>query len=212
MQQLKLTAAFCGPSLFSAISVCISSVIILLSANFSSLLGSGALYDVIFGHGTPYDLIQNSHDSVAAVNKTVLGNSVLNNILFFAFWMMIGLFVYVTIATLSHSVAETEESLESMHYVHARKKIIQQNILLRWSVRIGGVLAGLIYSWVFFSFLLPFSILASRVALGSLSTIIGWLYLILASIVLVMGLHIFVILIRIISLRPRVFGNSDIPA
>ncbi len=209
MHKLKLTALFGGPTLMSSVVTGIGAVVLLAGANFSYLLRSGLIYDLIFGKGTPYDLIQTSRDTVSVINQTVLGNPLLNKLLFFGFWMMVGLVVYAVISTFGQTLAETGEELKSLRYIHARKTQIEQDILLRLSLRITGVLAAFLYGWLFMRLILPFCVFASRVGLGSLSQISGWFYLLLSLVVLLLALHAIVVIARLIVLRPRLYGGWD---
>lgn len=209
MRKLQLTALFCGPTFLSSVVTGATALILLTVANFSYLLRSGLIYDAIFGKGTPYDLIESSRTAAAAINQTVLGNSLLNKLLFFGFWIMIGLLVYALLSTVGQTIAETEQELKSLRYIHARRAQIEQDILLRLALRFTGLLAAFIYGWIFIRFILPFCIFASRVGLGNLSQPSGWFYLVLSPVVLLVALHIIVIILRLIVLRPRLYGGWE---
>jgi len=185
------------------------AVVLLVAVNFSYLLRSGVIYDAIFGRGTPYDLIQSSRDTISLINQTVLGNPVLNKVLFFGFWVMVGLLVYALITTFGQSIAETEEEIKSLNYIHARKTQIEQELFLRLALRLGGLLAAFIYGWIFIRLIFPFCVYASRVGLANLSHLSGWLYLALSFVILLPALHGIVIVLRLIVLRPRLYGGWD---
>lgn len=209
MRRLRLTVLFCSPSLASGVAAVLGAGLLLLIANLSYLLNSGLIYETIFGKGSPYDLVQTSHDTISLLTHTVLSNTLLNKVLFFAFWMMIGLFVYITVITFSQTVSQAGEEVHSLHYIHAHKQLIERNLLVRLALRLGGILAAIIYIWIFLSLLLPFSIFASRIGLAELNRVVGWLYILLSWLVLTLSLHIAVIIVRLISLKPRLFGGWD---
>lgn len=209
MHKLQLTALFCGPSLISGLITIVLALMMLAVANFSFLLRSGLLYDAFFGKGTPYDLIESSRDYVTVINQVILGNPTFNKFMFFAFWMMVGLMVYALLSTLGQTIAETEQKLKSLRYIHARKAQIEQDLILRLALRTTGVIAGLMYGWLFVRLIFPFCVLASQIGLSNLSSLYGWLYLTLSFAVLVLALHAVVILLRLIVLRPRLYGDWD---
>ncbi len=93
--------------------------------------------------------------------------------------------------------------------MHARKALIERNLFVRIAIRSGGIIAACLYGWVFVRFMLPFSVLATRVGLGQLNNIAGWGYLLLGGVVLLLTLHVLVIIARIVAVRPRVFGDWD---
>jgi hypothetical protein len=209
MRLLNETFLLCEPSLLSGTVTVIGALLLLLVANFSYLLRSGLLYDAIFGKNSSVELIQTSRDTASALNQTVFGNETLNHILFFGFWMVVGLFVYVTIMAVSQSISELGTDLKSLSYIHARKILIEQNLLVRTAIRAAGFLSACIFGWIFVRFLVPFSVLATRVGFSGLEEISGWFYLFLGTIVLILSIHIMVIIARVIVVRPRVFGSWD---
>lgn len=209
MHRFRLAVLLCEPTLVGGTLTVILAILLLTAANFSFLVSSGLLYDGLLGENSSLDLIQSSRDSASAISQTIFGNPILNQVIFFAFWMMVGLFVYVSITALGQTFSEAENDLKSFRYVHARKKLIERNILVRLAIRIGGLLAGLLFGWVFLRLLFPFSVFSSRVGLDQLSKPIGWLYIALAGIVMILSLHTLVIIARLIVVRPRVFGSWD---
>ena len=209
MHKLQLTTLFCGPSLASGLVTSLLAIVLLAVANFSFLLRSGLLYDAFFGKGTPYDLIESSRDYVAVTNQVILGNPSFNKVMFFAFWMMVGLMVYALLSTLGQTIAETEEKLKSLRYIHARKAQIEHDLILRLALRAIGVITAVMYGWLFVRLIFPFCVLASQIGFSNLSSISGWLYLLLSFGVLLLSLHAVVIILRIIVLRPRLYGDWD---
>lgn len=209
MRRLNITVLLFEPSFFSGTVTVIGAFTVLVLANFSYLLRSGLIFDVLYGKDSPVDLIQTSRDTASSINQTIFGNHTLNQILFFAFWMMIGLFAYVTIMAISQSVSETETDVKTLGYVHARKALVERSMLVRIAIRLGAILGGGIYIWVFIRFLLPFSVYSSRVGLGNLSDVSGWVYLLIGFVVLALSMHLCVIIARLVMVRPRVFGSWD---
>lgn len=209
MKRLQATGLFTSPSALSIGLVVVTAALLLGAANMTFLSDTGLLQNTIFGSDSEFGLIETSASSWSAITETVLGNPILNKVLFFGFWMMIGLVVYAILTTVGQSLAEAGEEFESMKYVHARKQLIEQDLFFRLTVRAVACIGLLLLSWVFFKLVLPFSVIASRVWLNDLSTPINWLYGFLGLTVLLLALHIFVILLRLLVLRPRIFGGWD---
>jgi hypothetical protein len=209
MHKLQLTVLFCGPSIASGLITSLLAAVMLAAANFSFLLRSGLLYDAFFGKGTPYDLIESSRDYIAVTNQVILGNPAFNKFMFFAFWMMVGLMVYALLSTLGQTIAETEEKLKSLRYVHARKAQIEQDLILRLALRAIGIIIAVVFGWLFIRLIFPFCVIASQIGLSNLSRLSGWLYLVLGYGVLLLSLHALVIILRLIVLKPRLYGDWD---
>jgi hypothetical protein len=209
MRSLKLPILFCQPSFGSGLAVIFTSVALLVLSNYSYLLRSDLINGTFSPDSSSVDVILATQGTMDTLRHTILGNPTLNKILFFAFWMMIGLFAYVTLAAIWGSVAEANNEAEASHFIHARKKLVQEHMIVAIAMRVGGILALILFGVLFASLLFPFSILAARVGLSSLNTLMGWGYVLLAFAVLALSLHCFVIIGRIIMGRPRMFGGWD---
>jgi hypothetical protein len=207
MKRLQDADIFISPSSTGIVLVFGVSFLLLLMANLSFLNGNGWIYNAIFGPDSPVELIQTSRDTFSTINQTVLGNPVLNKVLFFVFWMLVGLVVYVLLTTIGQTVGEASEELGSLRYIHARKELIERHFLLRQAMRASAVLGLFLLGWIVIQLVFPFSVLASRIWLSSLATPINWLYGFLGLVVLALSLHVAIILLRLFLLRPRLSGG-----
>lgn len=209
MRSLKITVLFCEPSFGSGLTVLIGAFLLLGISNYSYLIRSDFISSTLSPKNSGIDALLGGNGTIDTLRDTVLSNPTLNKVLFFCFWMMIGLFAYITLAVIWDGASKTGKDLESSHYIHARRKLIQGQLMVRLAMQIGGILALILFAVLFSSLLLPFSVLATRVGLDSLSTVTGWGYLLLGFIVMVLSLHCFVIIGRIIMGRPRMLGGWD---
>lgn len=209
MRRMQFFVIFCAPTLLSAILTFVLSILILASANFGFLRRSNILYEIIYGSGSSPDLIRESNIAFNQLNQAVLGNNTLNKILFFGLWMLIGLFVYALLTEVGRTVNRSKEEFDSLKYVNAQKEVIEKDYLYRFLLRSLGLLSLGVYMYVFMKFLYPYGIYAVRVGLNENSRLIGWLSLILGGIVTVISLHVFVVLIRLATLRIRIFGIQN---
>lgn len=209
MNRFRLASAFCEPSILSAALAVFGSILILILTNLSFLINSGLFYEALLGKGSSIDLIQSSHDTLTSFSDLTLGNTIFNKILFFGFWMMVGLLVYASIISISHVFGEVEQDVQSMHYLHTRKRFVEQRALLRFALRGAALLGFMLLSWVMLRVLLPFCILSVRVGLNQLSQPSGWGYCVLGFAVLTLCLHLYAIIFRLLTLKPRVFGNLE---
>lgn len=210
MRKIDTAHIFASPSLTSGTAIVFGALILLFILNSSILSDGGFMTDLLLGQDSSAGLVAVAEQTSYELGELTLGNEFLNKILFFALWMMIGMIVYVSLNTIGSVFGEVSDTAEKMHFIHARKEQIAESFLLRAGIRLAGILGIGIFYLIFARLVLPFSTLASRAWISSLSTPIGWLYGCLGFIVLVLSLHIFVILSRLIAIRPRVFGGWDI--
>lgn len=197
---------FCEPSLFSLTFVVFGSLILLFLANSSLFIKGGFISNLVLGKNSP-GLVESARQTTLAFSDLTLGNPTLNNILFFGFWMMLGLIIYVTFSTIGQILSETGKDIETLNNAQNRMNQLEETFWLRFATRSASFLGLIFYSIAFFKMIFPFSILASRAWLGSLNQISGWFYGALGFIVLALSLHVLVIILRFLLLRPRLLGG-----
>jgi hypothetical protein len=207
MKRPGLGLIFCEPSGMSLILATIGALLMLFAANSGLVANGGFISDLFLGKNSPQDLVESARQTTLEISQLTLGNETLNKILFFGFWMMIGLVVYVAFSTIGHIFIETGQDIGSIHNAGARKAQLEQTILLRLAIRTASFLGLIFFGLLFIKLIFPFSILASRAWLGSLNTISGWLYGLLGLIVLVLSIHVVIVLLRFLLLRPRLLGG-----
>lgn len=207
MVKPKIALIFCEPSPISIIASFLGSLLILFTANSGLVARGGFISDLLLGKNSSLDLVESARETTLELSQLTLGNELLNSFLFFAFWMMIGLVVYVTFSTIGNIFMETTRDIGAIPNAGNRKLQLEETILLRLAVRVASFIAFIFFGILFAKLIFPFSILASRAWLGSLGQIQGWLYGILGLVVLIMSLHIFIVLARFILIRPRLLGG-----
>lgn len=189
---------------------------LLISAGFMVLLGASTLikyglntnsiYNLVLGTGSSEQLISDTHLVFSLLYQNIFGNPTLNKILFFVFWMLVGLVVYLFIQVSGHGISEADETLHELNYVHTKKSQYLEHLVKRTAVQIGIVVLIALYSTLFLKALLPYSLLSLQISLASLPNLPALGFGLLAIIVLGISLHIYVILLRLLLLRIRVFG------
>ncbi|MBA3758435.1 hypothetical protein H0X10_02275 [Candidatus Saccharibacteria bacterium] len=209
MEQTRFTRLLLRPSAGGLIGIISLALLIMIVSGFSYTTRNNLFYDYLFGAGSSVTLIETSQSSVAVFNETVFGNATLNKILFFVFWMVIGLVVYVLLSGFGAGVSSVEHAANEAQFVHAKKLRLGSEIGLKVVLHSIGFGLLLLYSIFLFKVLLPFGVLCARIVAGNLRQPINWLYGLLGFIVLCGTLYIGLILIRFLLLRPRIFGGQE---
>ena len=192
-----------------------SSLSLFLSSVFAGL--------ALFGASLPYLRTQSffttylsgnyGFSSLLADLNVALGrafdSSLSYNIAVLCFAALVGLAIYATAESLRHMIAEAHTTLEEVEFANqSTKQVLEKRLGLRLGLRATSAFVWLIYTILFFSALLPFC--ASLVAKASSHAPL-WLSARYAGafILLVVGGHVHVILMRLLVLRPRLFGGQD---
>src|SRR5436190_49968 len=94
-QKLRGLGILLSPSIGS---IAITEILVIV-AGLSTLIryGTTGLYSLIIGGGSSADLVNNTHSTFSTFYQAAFGNQILNKILFFGMWMLIGLGVYMII-------------------------------------------------------------------------------------------------------------------
>jgi hypothetical protein len=185
------------------------TLFIMVFAGLSYTTHHDLFYQYLFGPGSSVELIETSRSTVAVFNETVFGNPALNKILFFAFWMVIGLVVYLIITSFGAGLSIAERAIEELRFVHAERERITSELFARLVLSLIGLGLGIIYTVLLIKILLPFGVLCSRIVAGDPGLISAWGYGLLGFVVLSCSLYFGMILLRFLMLRPRIFGSVE---
>ena len=142
------------------------------------------------------------------VNSHLFSNSLFGNLPLLIFWGLVGLVVYLFAANIFTALYEAAELKAELDYVHAdRHKLLWrpvQNLLLHLAV----LLVWGVYILFFFHHVLPYSVATAIVGSGQLGTLQTSSYALLGIVIMAVALHIHIVLLRLLLLRPRLFSSS----
>ncbi len=198
------------PSLLSLVSSLFLSAITMLVLGLLYQAGKGSIYDYVFGKGSSTELIASSRSSLEALNNTVFGNTILNKVLYFAFWMLIGLVVYIILYGFLRGSGAAAEDLKETSYANTRTADLLQSYAIRFSVRLAAMFGWIVFTIGFIKVILPFCALAARTAAHNFLSSNGILYALMGFAILVISFHLEVILIRLLCLRVRLFSQQEV--
>lgn len=209
MKNMRFTRLILQPSAGGLFGIFGLSIIVMLISGFSFVSKNGLLYEYLFGSGSSSSLIETSKSTIEIFSDAFFGNLLLNKILFFIFWMLIGLTVYLLLSGLGASAAEAEQAIEESHYIHAEKHRITSDFRLKLVLRLIAIGLIIFYSVLFIKILLPFGVLCTRIVAGSPSEASNWIYGLFGFLVLSGSFYLWMILLRFLTLRPRLIGGWE---
>lgn len=198
------------PSLTSLVSCFSLSFVTIVAIGFSYQAGKGSIYNYLFGKGSSAELIQTSRNTFGALKDLILGNAILNKVLYFAFWMLVGLIVYIILYAILKSSGEAAEDIKEAGYANNNPSNLLQNFAIRFTVRLAGIISLIILTIIFIKVLLPFCSLAAQNASTDLLSVTGLLYALAGFTVLFASLHGGVVLMRFTFLKYRLFSQQEV--
>lgn len=193
MNSRRLIVQLLTPSLLSGSSCLLLSITSLGIANYTAFLKDAALYGYLSGQNG-LDALSNRQGS----SSLDIGN------LFLSSKVAALLFASMAIILIILSLQGLHKFIGNLHNPYMRHETLQ-----RFSVRLVVAIAWLLYGLAFYRLLLPFCILTSHVGINLLWHWMSFAYLLFGLSLLAALVHIHIIFIRLLMLRPRVFGGTD---
>lgn len=200
--QRRFTGLLLRPSFFSSVVNTFVTVLVLGTANWSGLLDKLHLRQYVFG---PEGIVGRLREGSSSY-EVIFGGNISYSALIFSTAIFVGVTVYIILQLSSHLANDASAAWESLQ---AQTERGTREIAQRSGIRVAVAVIWLLYVTLFTKLILPWCILASQSGLNELTTVSGWALLVLASVSLWLATHIHAIFIRLIFLRPRVFGGSD---
>lgn len=196
------------PSVISGLTAVLASIAVFAGATFSYVIGKGLIYDYLFGENSSAELIQQSKGTISVFSNTVLGNPILNKVLYFVFWMLVGLLVYVVMSIVIRGASAAAEEVQESTYKNSIGSERLKELGLRTAVRAIAALAWVMYWIIFVQIITPFAVLCAKIGTGQFPDFTGWLYGVLGLTVLTLSIHLHLSFIRLIALRVRLLGAT----
>lgn len=205
VKDYRLLAALLLPSTASFVFSCVVAGMALLGASWSYLQAQplfGTYFSGKYGFGT---LLSQLNTALG----DALDSDLAYNIAVICFAVLFGLGVYAVITSVRHMADEARTTLNEVDYADQRtRQVLERSLIVRVVVRGFCGLMWLSYALIYFNGILPFC--SSFIAAGSEQALAAAsVRNIVAFILLLVATHIHVIFVRLIVLRPRVFGSGS---
>lgn len=125
------------------------------------------------------------------------------------FWMIIGLVAYSFVTAVYRAVTRAVDMGRELDYVHADRQALIRQAVIRLVIRLLALMGWTLYAALTVSSLLPYILAMSAAAKGAGDILLGIGYGAAAVGLAVVFLHIHLIFLRLVTLRPRVFGGAQ---
>lgn len=208
MQQLRLLKILFMPS-FLSLTMSISLTIIILAitalpyaANNVFLTGLVSIDPVNLNA-----LLVAAENQMVSVASIILDRTELYIVFITIAAATIGLLVFATLELITRGADDIKESVEELRFAKGRiKERIEREIIAKWFVRSGAIIGWAIYWGLWINIFVLFSIFIVRIGFSIAPDIASIGYITFGTAILIASLHLHVIFLRLITLRPRVFG------
>lgn len=191
------------PSWLSGLIAVVVSLVIVVGT-VAMIHYNGSSWQLLLSHQQHHTVESNS----VAFEQQVTKNVFVSNLPLLVFWAGVGMIVYSFIIALSDVFRNVLELKEEMHYVHANRKRLLRQAVLHLVLRATFLAVWVACVHYTIHVLLPYIIALAYAGSGD----IGWLYnstyLVGALIISAISLHLHTVLLRLVLLKPRLFGQA----
>lgn len=209
MRKLAFIGIILQPSVASFMTALTLSSLLFVSV-FLGLGNSGtSFYELLFGPASTPELISSTRSTFDSLSQSFFGNPLINNVLFFGFWLLIGLVAYAFVSGTGATIGAAHQLVEEEKMIHAHKQNLEKELITRLVLRAAALLAWVLYMVVFLRLFLPFAMLSFQVATQASFSVSSVYTTALGYLVIFTSLHLHVVLLRCLLLRPRVIGGWD---
>jgi hypothetical protein len=209
MYQLRLLKLLVLPSLLSGVLVMMIAALFLGATVWSYVAHSSVLYTYFFGPQGLVTILQHSPSSIKGTLHTLLAGAPAYDAVILIGAAVLGVVVYIALQIFDHAVAGTAETWLNLQTVNQNPRYTARHELRKRIVaRTGALLAWLIYCLVFTKLVLPFCVLTTNHGVHHVQTMRGIAECLLGYVALSVGLHLHVVFLRLLMLRPRLFGGD----
>lgn len=183
--------------MFDVVVMLLLSAWVILSVNYKGSLLSQSFSIASNSSASTYQQLANKFDQ----------NHILSNLPLLLFWGCVGLIVYyfaVAAYRAFHDVAEVNAEL---HYVNASRRKQLNVVFLHLVIRVVTLAAWFVYGNYFLHVIVPFALSDIRSIAAGGSTLTSEILRLVDGVVIgLLALHLNTIFLRLIFLRPRLFG------
>ena len=147
-------------------------------------------------------------DDYQQINDSFANNSIVRNIPVMVFWMFVGVLVYFIVTGIAGALASAKAIDDELHYVNTSRKALLKEVYIKTGIRLATLIVWLLYIMLFFRVILPYVLAAANIGGSDILSIRAVPYTLLAFAVLAIALHLHLMLLRLVMLRPRLFSEE----
>jgi len=205
MKQSRLLFILLRPSVASFFCTSIFAGATLLGASWTYLKTQSFFSIYLSGEYNLRTLLSEINTAVGHTLDKILSY----NILVIGAAILAGLIVYVLLQSLTHMHEEISSSFSQIEYANQDKNSAEKELRRRIGLRVATTVTWLLYAFVFFDIIVPYT--AAIVTKNSMHlSVLDSMYNLLTFVGLWLATHIHIIFLRLLLLRPRVFGGQHI--
>ena len=203
--KLKLLGQLLTPSWLSGlISVTASLAIVITSVAIMHYNGSSIQF-LRQTESSKQSLIAQNSDTV---DSNLEDSWFISDIPLLVFWAGIGLLVYLLLIQIVRAFTRVIDLEHSLDYVHVNRQQLIRQALLKFAARAVILVIWFLYIQFTIHVLIPYVVALAYAASGELGWLTDAVYLLVATLLMIITIHIHTVMLRLLLLRPRAIGEA----
>jgi hypothetical protein len=206
MKDLRLFRMLMTPSPSSFVVCCLFAALTLLASSWSQLSSLPLLAPYISGDYSFTRLFQDLNGGLS----DLFSSNLAYNIAVIVFAIIFGISVYFVAENVRHMVNEAYTTYNEMEYASDERSrmAVERSVGLRVVLRAATAFVWFAYVLFFLNIIVPYC--TSLVSKGQHLFDASPVHIVLAFVLLTLAAHLHVIFVRLVVLRPRLFGIEDV--
>jgi len=143
-----------------------------------------------------------------ALTSQLAANSFISNLPLLLFWTLVGLVVYLFVANIFASIRNTAELHSELGYVNANRHGLLMGAAKHLLLRLTVLMIWIAYIIFFMNHILPYCVASALAGTNDIGNLHGGLYILLSIAIMTLAIHLNIIFLRLLLLRPRVFSSA----
>lgn len=144
----------------------------------------------------------------SAIISSQLAQPWFYNVIIMVAAIAIAVTIYAALQAATHLTSSIVKTASLAHTSESIKHALEMEIATRAIVRCVIVIVWFAYMQLMYLALIPFCIVVGKDGILNLVSSAGWLECLFAGVALFIALHVHVILLRLLLMRPRAFGGT----
>ncbi|HEX4662106.1 MAG TPA: hypothetical protein VH144_00665 [Candidatus Saccharimonadales bacterium] len=209
--QRRLFLLLLKPSVSSALITASVTIGTFAAITWSYFTHNSLFYNYLYGpQGIVATLVANNFFLTTSQAFSVwLAQSWLYYIVVLLIAVAVTAIVFVGLQLVWGLIFSVEKDVQDVQLTASRaaKRSKERDIVVRLAVRLSVAIIWILYGQLWLSVIAPTYVLLSSDTLNNLNSPLYWLHGLLACVFFLVSLHVHIILLRLLLLRPRVFYN-----
>lgn len=194
------------PSWLSGVIAVIGAIAVVVATIVATQFPGSSYWEILQTQSVAEPTVSRNYETV---NNNLEVNSFVSSMPLFIFWAGVGVMVYAFAANIFNIFQKAAIFKEEMEFVNMNRRQLIYEALLKLGLRVLFFVIWLIFVQLTLKIFIPYGVAATQYASQIDSSFTGLVYLLLALAIVAVTLHIHAVLLRLIRLRPRLFGELD---